>query len=773
MRVLLSATNPLELSSLDGTNGFNFNGAASYDYAGSAVSDAGDVNGDGFDDFVIGAHNADSNGSNSGASYVVFGQADWSGLASLDLSSLDGTNGFTIQGVAAGDGSGFAVSGAGDVNGDGFDDLLIGAPYADPNGSDTGASYVVFGKADWSGSASVNLSSLDGTNGFTLQGVATDDYAGSAVSGAGDVNGDGFDDLLIGAPDATTNGTYAGASYVVFGKADWSGSASVNLSSLDGTNGFTLNGAAAYDYSGRAVSGAGDVNGDGFDDLLIGAFATDTNGSNSGAAYVVFGKADWSGSASVNLSSLDGTDGFVLNGVAANDSAGRAVSGAGDVNGDGFDDLLIGAPSVDTNGGNSGASYVVFGQADWSGSASMNLSSLDGTNGFTFDGAAAYDGSGRDVSGAGDVNGDGFDDILVGAPYANPHGSSSGASYVVFGNGDWSGTADLSPSSLDGNNGFILNGNSAGDDAGFAVSGAGDINGDGFDDLLLGALEASPHGTYSGAGYVAFGANFTPATVAFDSLSGTLTVTDVGPGNAAITIRVNAGNVVVEINGVADTSFGTVAASNVTAIIVTGGGLSNNIDLTGVTGTDFPLLTSVQVDGGAGNDTVLGSGLADSVTGGDGHDSLDGEAGNDLLNGNAGNDTLLGGNDDDRLLGGAGHDSLDGGNGHDSLNGHGGNDTLSGGDGNDLALGMSGKDILYGGAGNDTLSGGDDRDRILGDAGNDSLDGGNGDDTLRGHNGDDTLIGDAGADYVDGGSNFDRHDFDTLDQVFRCEALYP
>ena len=165
------------------------------------------------------------------------------------------------------------------------------------------------------------------------------------------------------------------------------------------------------------ISNAGDVNGDGFDDLIIGA-------RGAGQSYVVFGKSGGF-SASINVSTLNGTNGFALN---SSDS----VSSAGDVNGDGFDDLIIGADSANPNGSSSGQSYVVFGHSGGF-SASFNLSTLNGTNGFVLNGINAGDNSGRSVSSAGDVNGDGFDDILIGAPLADPNGSSSGQSYVIFG----------------------------------------------------------------------------------------------------------------------------------------------------------------------------------------------------------------------------------------------------------------------------------------------------------------------------------------------------
>ena len=130
--------------------------------------------------------------------------------------------------------------------------------------------------------ANINLSALDGTNGFRLSGVAADDDSGCAVSTAGDVNGDGVDDLLIGALGADPNGFGSGASYVVFGGAGVGNGGNLDLSALDGTNGFRLSGVAAYDLSGVAVSTAGDVNGDGVDDLLIGAPCADPNGNCSG-----------------------------------------------------------------------------------------------------------------------------------------------------------------------------------------------------------------------------------------------------------------------------------------------------------------------------------------------------------------------------------------------------------------------------------------------------------------------------------------------------------
>ena len=590
----------IPLSSLDGTNGFTLNGIDADDFSGISVSSAGDVNGDGYDDLIIGANSADPNGdSEAGETYVIYGGASAPGTNGLlDLSDLDGSNGFTLIGIDAGDRSGFSVSSADDVNGDGYDDLIIGTPGGRPNGRNSGETYIVYGGAGAPGTDGVlDLSALDGTNGFILTGIDRDDQSGRFVSSAGDVNGDGYDDLIIGAHRADPNGRNSGETYIVYGGASAPGTEGVlDLGALDGTNGFILTGIDRDDRSGRSVSSAGDVNGDGYDDLIIGAWGAD---GNAGETYVIYGGASAPGTGGrFNLSALDGTNGFILNGIDANDRSGFSVSLAGDVNGDGYDDLIIGAYRADPNGdSDAGETYIVYGGARAPGTNGvLDLSDLDGTNGFILTGIDAGDRSGTSVSSAGDVNGDGYDDLIIGAREADPNGDSeAGETYVIYGGTNAPGTNGvLDLSDLDGTNGFILTGIDAGDQSGFSVSSAGDVNGDGYDDLIIGARDADPNGDSSaGETYIVYG-----------GATGTESLVPVtAQGTAA-----------------ADNFTGNAGADSFTGIatndVVRGGAGDDTIS---VTALDF-----AAIDGGTGQDSLVldGASLALDLTGA-GHAGVD------------------------------------------------------------------------------------------------------------------------------------------------------
>jgi hypothetical protein len=348
-------------------------GAGGGDRAGFSVAGAGDVNGDGRADVIVGAPSANATGPRSGAAYVVFGQASPTTVTLSDTALLP-SEGFLIRGAAAGDRAGYSVAGAGDVNGDGRSDVIVGAPYAAGLVPGSGNAYVVFGKAS---PTTVTLSNyaLPPSDGFLINGVAALDGAGWSVAGAGDVNGDGRADVIVGAPNANATGSYSGAAYVVFGQAN---PATVNLdnSSLPPGDGFLIKGAATHDQAGYSVAGAGDVNGDGRPDVIVGATNAAGLVPGSGNAYVVFGKASPT-TITLSNNALPPSDGFLINGVAALDGAGWSVAGAGDVNGDGRADVIVGAPFSAGNVQGSGAAYVLFGF----GAASLSYRPLSGMQG--------------------------------------------------------------------------------------------------------------------------------------------------------------------------------------------------------------------------------------------------------------------------------------------------------------------------------------------------------------------------------------------------------
>ncbi len=483
----------VDLSFLTPSLGFTVQGDLAGDFAGFSVSTAGDVNGDGLTDFVIGASGQDAGGFGAGGAYVVFGRND--GFSDIDLSSLTASDGFFIQGHSVGDTAGFAVSGAGDVNGDGFDDVVVGAYGNDAGGTSAGAAYVIFGKG--TAFSTVDLSTLPLTDGFTIIGDDADDFAGRAVSSAGDVNCDGIDDFIVGASYGDDGGAFAGEAYVIFGKT--TGFSNIDLSSFTVSDGFIIQGDLDGDFAGRSVSGAGDVNGDGYDDIIVGAYGGDDTASSSGEAYVLFGKA--SGFTNIDLTGLAASDGFILRGGAAGDFAGYSVANAGDVNADGYDDMLIGAYGQNDGGNNAGAAYVVFGKA--SGFGTVDLAALGTGEGIVIFGDEADDLAGQAVAGAGDVNGDGIDDVLIGASGGDNGGAGAGEAYVVYGGSATGFGARVELASLGGDYGFALLGHHPMLQVGWSVASAGDMNGDGVGDFVVGA----PHQTGSnvGAAYIAYG----------------------------------------------------------------------------------------------------------------------------------------------------------------------------------------------------------------------------------------------------------------------------
>ncbi len=471
-------------SGLESTHAWMATGGFTQDYFGRAASTAGDVNGDGYADVIVGAPGYDDLNTNQGAGYVYHGSASglgaapwWTASPLFDdgaefgtavatagdvngdgyadvvigapgFSNPGGGDAFVYTGSATGvrssshwsyglgqDGAqfGFSLATAGDVNGDGFSDLIAGAPYLDAPSTDEGKAFLFLGGSDVPTSVA-----------WSLEGGQPEAQLGFSVASAGDVNGDGFSDVIIGAPVYDNGEENEGIAYVYHGSPTGPGTNSAA---------WIAEGNQPHAVFGSVVAGAGDVNGDGFADVIVGAPGYDDSGENGGRAYVYLGSAE----------GLASSAAWIKEGGQPSASFGWAVDAAGDVNGDGFADVIVGAP--ESGDDFEGRAYVYLGSAAGLATAAA----------WTVEGTQQYAGFGVATSGAGDVNADGFSDVLVGAPwFGNP---PEGRAFLYLGSA--AGLDDTAAWTEDANQVDAL--------FGWAVDTAGDVNGDGFSDVIIGS----------------------------------------------------------------------------------------------------------------------------------------------------------------------------------------------------------------------------------------------------------------------------------------------
>ena len=506
-------------NTLNGRNGFSVTGLNERNWLGSELSFAGDINNDGLEDVAIYTQQyiKPVDGFDSqGTTYIIFGSRN-AFPSPFDLTTLNGTNGFKVVGIAENERRGRSIGKLGDINGDGIDDISL---------SSQGDKHIfLYGKTG-SFPASLSIADIDGTNGFifTQSGV-------NELKSAGDVNGDGINDIIMG------QYAWSGTSYIILGR---NGNFPLNINStwLDGTKGFVL-GAVDATSSAFFVGTAGDINNDGYDDLMVGIHSG--RSAESSLTYVYFGHAA-PFSQSVDLKSVNGTNGFSIQNIA---DFGYAIIGTlGDINGDGIDDCFS-------------KNKIIYGSSNPG--AFTNNFTVNGTNGFTLTGYP------QTSAAIGDINRDGIDDFITVA--------ADGVNWVIFGSTQpFSSTFD--PAILDGVKGFKIENLRQSNNR--PVSGDGDINGDGFSDFMFssegqgtGASGAGEHGivyvVFSGDHFAKPLTTAYPKAINIDITKFTLQVNTVEKGKVYYAVY-NGGqtaitNTATITSGTGALQFGTVAIS--------------------------------------------------------------------------------------------------------------------------------------------------------------------------------------------------------------------
>ena len=414
-------------------------------YFGIAVATAGDVNGDGYADVIVGANRYDNGETDEGRAYVYLGSA--AGLAA--------TAAWTAESDQAGASFGYSVATAEDVNGDGYADVIVGAYLYDNGQPDEGRAYVYLGSA----------AGLATTATWTAESDQMSANFGYSMAPAGDVNGDGFADVIVGAYAYDNGQTDEGRAYLYLGSA----------AGLAATAAWTAESDQARAWFGYSVAPAGDVNGDGYADVIVGAPYYAAGQTDEGRAYVYLGSA----------AGLAATAAWTAESDQAGAIFGASVATAGDVNGDGYADVIVGAHFYDNGQPDEGRAFVYLGSA--TGPAATAAWTAES------DQAGAW--FGTSVATAGDVNGDGYADVIVGAPYYDNGQPDEGRAYVFLGSA--AGPAATA--------GWTAESDQASAYFGYSVATAGDVNGDGYADVIVGAYAYDNGQTDEGRAYVYLG----------------------------------------------------------------------------------------------------------------------------------------------------------------------------------------------------------------------------------------------------------------------------
>lgn len=618
------------------------------------------------------------------------------------------------------------VSDVGDVNGDGLIDYVV-EHYVDRSFSVRLTDYTLVFGSNSTVQTSVDLLTPDVSQGVVLQGP---------LSGLGDINGDGVSDFAMATSSTTGR--------VIFGN-----NSSLFTGVLDGNNGFDVNMDGLFRPSALSFDPAGDVNGDGIDDLVVSTDAGYIVGSEKsylGVATVIYGSNTGS-PAQFNLSDIDGTNGFSFGGYGGEINTPRAI---GDFNGDGFDDFVV-TMDVNVRYGElrDMRTFVVFGDGATARS-DFKITDLNGSDGFLLQGPTvqgssfSYFGSDQrlESAGAGDINGDGYDDLVlsIGSNVQNPSEAFSKSAgmrtYVVFGTAaGFNSTMTLDDLVLSGG-AFFLDHTDGNRGIAKDVAFAPDVNGDGIDDLVVRHYEPS-----GGSGFrVIYG----------QDTSINNTPTDISIETSQITTRLSAGSEISQIN-VTDAD---VLEGHLLTIVSDRSGLFEirNGSLAFKTGETY------SADAPASFDLVVSASDRDSTMLQEVTVNFDLPA--ITIAGGIGAQVLTGNLEDNMIQSGAGNDTVDGASGDDTFINASGDDLFFGGEGNDFAIAFNG---------DNDFDGGDGRDTLLGGIGNDSLQGAGGDDYLLGDTattfyfGDDTLNGGSGNDKLTGSGGADIFEFGTAD----------